>query len=152
MPSNHLIPCRPLLLPPSIFPSIRVFPMSRLFITRGQSIGASASVFPVSVQSWFPLGLTGLTSLLLKWLLRVYSSVFPGVTRTPRTHHLCLACFIHLYLWILCSRVISCLNFFNFFSLTQNWLNNICSAVHDRFFTKVSHSWDISLSWEKRTK
>ena len=43
MPSNHLILCRPLLLLPSIFPSIRVFPMSRLFASGGQSIGASAS-------------------------------------------------------------------------------------------------------------
>ena len=44
MPSNHLILCCPLLLPPSIFPSIRVFPMRQLFVPRGQSIGASASV------------------------------------------------------------------------------------------------------------
>ena len=38
MPSNRLILCRPLLLPPSIFPSIRVFPMSQLFASGGQSI------------------------------------------------------------------------------------------------------------------
>ena len=42
MPSNHLIPCHPLLLPPSIFPSIRVF-SNELFMSGGQSIGASAS-------------------------------------------------------------------------------------------------------------
>ena len=40
MPSNHLILCRPLLLP-SIFPSIRSFPMSWVFSSGGQSIGAS---------------------------------------------------------------------------------------------------------------
>ena len=40
IPSNHLILCRPLLLP-SIFPSIRSFPVSRLFTSGGQSIGAS---------------------------------------------------------------------------------------------------------------
>ena len=45
--------------------------MSRLFASGGQSIGASASVFPINVQSWFPLGLTGLVSLLSKGLLRV---------------------------------------------------------------------------------
>ena len=52
MPSNHLILCHPLLLPPSIFPSIRVFQMSQFFITGGQSIvvSASASVFPLSIQ------------------------------------------------------------------------------------------------------
>ena len=52
MSSNHLILCGPLLLPPSIFPSIRVFPVSRLFTSGGQVIGASASasVFPVNIQ------------------------------------------------------------------------------------------------------
>ena len=50
MPSNHLIPCRPLLLLPSIFPSIGIFPMSQFFASGGQSIGASAlaSVLPVT--------------------------------------------------------------------------------------------------------
>ena len=43
MSSNHLILCRPLLLLPSIFPSIRVFPMSQFFTSGGQSIGVSAS-------------------------------------------------------------------------------------------------------------
>ena len=43
MPSSHLkILCHPLLLLPSIFPSIRVFPMSQLFISVGQTIGVSA--------------------------------------------------------------------------------------------------------------
>ena len=58
MPSNHLILCRPLLLPPSIFPSTRVFPMSQPFASGSQSIGASASasVFPMTIQDWFPLG------------------------------------------------------------------------------------------------
>ena len=43
MTSNHLIIYCPLLLLPSIFPSIRVFPMSQFFTSGGQSIGASAS-------------------------------------------------------------------------------------------------------------
>ena len=52
MPSNHLILCYPLLLLPSIFPSIRVFPMSWLLASGGQSIGASASasVLPMNIQ------------------------------------------------------------------------------------------------------
>ena len=52
MPSNHLILCWPLLLPPSIFPSNRVFLMSKFFASGGQSIGASASasVLPVNTQ------------------------------------------------------------------------------------------------------
>ena len=54
MPSNHLILCRPLLLLPSIFPSIKVFPMSQLFASGGQSIGpsASTSVLPMNIQHW----------------------------------------------------------------------------------------------------
>ena len=65
MPSNHLILCHPLLLPPSIFPNIRVFPISQLFTSGGQSIGvsASASVLPMNIQDWFPLGWTGWISL-----------------------------------------------------------------------------------------
>ena len=75
MPSNHLILCCPLLLLLSIFPSIRVFPVSWLFASGGQRIGASASatVLPVNIQGWFPLGLTGLTSLQSKGLSRVFS-------------------------------------------------------------------------------
>ena len=55
-PSHSLPP--PFLLP-SIFPSIRVFPMSWFFVSRGQTIRASASVLPTNIQGWFPLGLTG---------------------------------------------------------------------------------------------
>ena len=43
MPSNHLILCRPLLLPPSIFPSIRFFSSDSFFTSGGQRIGVSAS-------------------------------------------------------------------------------------------------------------
>ena len=43
MPSNHLILCRPLLLPPSIFPSVRVFSNESVLRISGQSIGVSAS-------------------------------------------------------------------------------------------------------------
>ena len=53
-PSNHLILCHPFLLLPSIFPSIRSFPMSWLFTSGGQNIGTSASV-----------------SVLPKWMFRV---------------------------------------------------------------------------------
>ena len=46
------------------FPASGSFLMSRLFTSVGQSIGASASVFPMNIQDRFPLGLTGLISLL----------------------------------------------------------------------------------------
>ena len=75
MPSSHLILCCHCLLLPSIFPSIRVFQMSQLFVSGGQSIGvsASASVLPTNTQDWSPLGWTGWISLWSKGLLRVFS-------------------------------------------------------------------------------
>ena len=50
---------------PRSFPASGSFPVSRLFASGGQSIGASAlaSVLPMKIQGWFPLGLTGLISL-----------------------------------------------------------------------------------------
>ena len=56
------------------------FPMSWLFTSGGQSIEASdlVSVLPVNIQDWFPLGLTGLISLLPKGLSRVFSSTIIG--------------------------------------------------------------------------
>ena len=76
MLSNHLILSCPLLLLCSIFPSTRVFPNEWLFSSSGQITGVSAlaSVLPVIVQGWFPLGLTGLISLQSKGLSRVFSN------------------------------------------------------------------------------
>ena len=56
------------------FPASGSFPASLLFTSGGQSIGASASVLPVNIQGWFPLGLTDLISLQSRWLSRVFSS------------------------------------------------------------------------------
>ena len=58
------------------FPASGSFLMSWVFASGGQSPGASASasVLPMNVQGWFPLGLTGLISLLSKGLSRVFSS------------------------------------------------------------------------------
>ena len=50
------------------------FPMSWLFSSGGQSFGASASVPPMNIQHWFPLGLTGLVTLQSKGLSRVFSN------------------------------------------------------------------------------
>ena len=76
IPFNHLILCHPILLLASVFPRIRSFPVSLLFASGGQSIGASASpsVLPMNIQGWFPLSLIGLISLLSKGLSRVFSS------------------------------------------------------------------------------
>ena len=57
------------------FPASGSFLMHWLFASGGQSIGASASasVLPMNIQDWFPLGLTGLISLLSKGFSRVFS-------------------------------------------------------------------------------
>ena len=61
---------------PQSFPASGSFPVSRLFTSGGQNIGASASATVVSmnIQGWFPLGLTGLISLVSKALSKVFSS------------------------------------------------------------------------------
>ena len=58
------------------FPASGSFPVSQFFTSGGQNIGAStsASVLPMNVQDWFPLGLTGLISLQSKGLSRVFSN------------------------------------------------------------------------------
>ena len=59
------------------FPASGSFPVTWLFTSAGQNIGASdsASVLPMSIQGWFPLGLTGLISLQSKAVSRVFSSI-----------------------------------------------------------------------------
>ena len=58
------------------FPASGSFPMSQFFASGGQSIGASvsASVLPMNIQDWFPLGWTGWISLQSKGLSRVFSN------------------------------------------------------------------------------
>ena len=75
MPSHYLILCQTFSCFQS-FPESGSFPMSQLFASGRQKIGASASAsaLPVNIQDWFPLGLTGLISLLSKGLSRVLSS------------------------------------------------------------------------------
>ena len=73
MLSTHLILC-PLLL---LLLSNRVFPNELALASTDQSIGASASasVLPMNIQDWFPLGLTGLSSLQSRRLSRVFSNI-----------------------------------------------------------------------------
>ena len=68
--SNHLILCHFFAFCPQSFPESGSFAMSQLFISGGQSIGASASAsfLPMNILGSFPLGLTGLISLQSKGL------------------------------------------------------------------------------------
>ena len=59
---------------PQSFPAWDLFPMSLYYASDGQSIGASASVLPKNTQSWFPLRLTDMISLLSKRLSSLFSS------------------------------------------------------------------------------
>ena len=87
LPVPHYLPnlwCHPTISSPVIpfssclqsFPASGSFPNSQVFTSGSQSIGASASasVLPVNIQGWFPLGLTGWISLLSKGRSRVFSS------------------------------------------------------------------------------
>ena len=73
---NHLILSTLFSFGLQSFPKSGSFPMSQLFESGGQSMGASASssVLPMNIQGWFPLELTGLISLLFKGLSRVFSN------------------------------------------------------------------------------
>ena len=57
---------------PQSFPASGSFPMSWLFTSGWQSVGASASVLPMNIQGWFPLGLTGLISLQVQGTLKSF--------------------------------------------------------------------------------
>ena len=57
------------------FPASGSLLMSQLFASSGQSIGASASILPMNIQGWFPLGMTGLISLQSKGISRVFSNI-----------------------------------------------------------------------------
>ena len=76
MPSNHLILCHPLLLPPSIFPSIRIFSNeSVLCIRRPKYWSFSFSISPSNEHSGLiSFGWTGWISLLPTGLSRVFSN------------------------------------------------------------------------------
>ena len=87
--------------PPAFYldPSIRVFSSESALASGGQSIGASASasVLPMNIQGWFPLGLTGFISLLSKGLSRVFStshfeninSLMPSLLYGPTLTSIC---------------------------------------------------------------
>ena len=97
--SSSVIPFSSCLQP---FPASGSFLMSRLFASSGPSIGASASasVLPMNIQDWFPLGWTGWLSFLCKGLSRVFSNPtvqecqFFGIQPSYSPTHICT--------WLLC--------------------------------------------------
>ena len=75
--SDALQPSHPPLSSPSSFPASGSLTVSQLFTSSGQGtrVLASASVLPMNIQNWFPLGLTGLISFQSKGLSRVFSNI-----------------------------------------------------------------------------
>ena len=65
------------------FPASGSFLMSWFFVSRSQSIGVVASVLPVNIQDWFPLGLTCLISLLSKGLILAVQGVHTWLSAVP---------------------------------------------------------------------
>ena len=64
------------------FPASGSYPMSWLFTSGGQNIRTSAPVLPVNIQGWFPLGLTGLISLLSKGQREAWWATVHGITKS----------------------------------------------------------------------
>jgi len=112
-------------LPPPSFafnlPASGSFPVSQ-FASAGQSIGASASasVFPVNIQGWFPLGLTDLISLQAKGFSRLFSSTWriwkhqffrtqPSLWSTSHIQYMTTGKAIALTIWTLVRKVMSLL-------------------------------------------
>ena len=103
------------------FPASGSLPMSLFFTSSGQSIGvsASASVLPMNIQDWFPLGWTGWISLQSKELLRVFSNTTVQKHQLFSTQLFLMVQLSHLFMtngktialtrWIFVSKVMSLL-------------------------------------------
>ena len=150
MLSSHLIFRYPLLLCLQSFPAAGSFPTSWLFTSNGHSVEASASVLPMNIQGWSPLGLTGLISLQSKWLSRVFSSTTtrkhpffgtqPSLGSNP---HICTPLLEKPYFWLyrLVGKVMSLL--FNMLCrftivflprskhLFTSWLQSLSTVIWD---------------------
>ena len=175
MPSNYLILCRPLLLLPSILPSIRVFSNESVLQIRWPNYWSfSFNISPSkNIQDWSPLGWTGWTSLLSKGLSRVFSNT------TVQKHQFFTLSFlysptfasIHDYWknynfgWIFAGKVMSLL--FNMLSrlviaflprnksLLISWLQVTVYSDFGAQENKVCHCFHcfpIYLSWRDGTK
>ena len=99
---------------PQSFPASGSFPMSQLFVSGGQRIGASAlaSVLPMSIQDWFPLGWTGWISLLSKGLSRVFSNTIVQKNQFFGAE-LSLWSNSHIHAWLLCYLLLLLLSRFS---------------------------------------
>ena len=161
---------------PQSFPESGSFPMSQLFTLGGQSIGASAlaSVHPMSIQGWFPLGMTGVISLQSKGLSRFFCSTMVQKYQVFSTQSsLCSDSYIHtwllenLQLWLY--RPLSakwCLCFFRMLSrfviaffprrkcLLIAWLQSLSTIILEpkKMKSDSFHIFLIYLPWTNGTR
>ena len=93
------------------FPASGSFPMSQFFASGGQSIGvsASASVLPMNIQDWFPLGWTGWISSQSKGLSSVFSNTTVQKHQIFGTQ-LSLWSNSHIHTWLLEKPSFDCMN------------------------------------------
>ena len=139
MPSKHLILCHPLLLLscPQSFPASASFPVSQLFTSGDQSVGASASapVLPMNIQGWFPLRLTSLISLLSKELLRVFSNT---TVLKHQFQHSAFFIVQHSHLYMTTAKTIA-LTIQNFVSKVMSLLFNTLSRFVIAVLSRSKH-------------
>ena len=124
------------------FPTSGSFPMSQFFASGGQSIGASASVLPMDIQDWFPLGLMDLISLQSRGLSRVFSST------TDQKHHFfgiqpSLWSNSHIHPWLLEKSIALTIQTFvgKVMSLLFNMLSRFVKDTHTHTNTNWYHWW-----------
>ena len=123
---------------PHSSPASGPFPMSQLFASGGQTVGASALVIshPTNIQGWFPLGLTGLISLLSKGLSRVFSSTtiwkhqFFGIQPTLRSNS-------HIHRWLTGKTIVSTI--WAFVAKVMSLLFNTLSRFVMAFLPRSKH-------------
>ena len=125
------------------FPASGSFPMSQLFTSGRQSIGAStsASVLPMNIQDWFPLGLTGLISLQSKGLSRVFSNNTVQKYQIRRRSALFTVQLSHLYMT---TRKTTALTRRTFVDKVMSLLFNMLSRL---VITFLPRSKSLLISW-----
>ena len=128
---------------PQSFPALGSFPMSQFFASGGQSIGASASasVLPINIQKWFPLGWTSWISLQSKGL----SGVFSNITVQEYqffSAQLSLQSKSHIHTWLLENKI--ALTRWTFVSKVMFLIFNMLSRLVITFLPRSKHN---SISW-----
>ena len=125
------------------FPASGSLQMRQFFASGGQSIGASASasVLPLNIQDWFPLGLTSLLSLLSRGLSRVFSST------TVLKHQLFSA---QAYLWSSLTSIHDYWENHGFDYMDLCWQSDV-SAFSGKWYTLEMGVWG-SLAYKSHVK